>query len=128
MKKILVVDDNFDIVWVVELILKKYGFQVFSTLQGEEVISKAKKYHPQIILLDVFLSGVDGIEICNQLKSLPETKEIPVIMISAHANPDEVFKFCRADDFIAKPFDAIDLIKKINAQIDRSNPLKSAVN
>ncbi|HJY22404.1 MAG TPA: response regulator, partial [Hanamia sp.] len=69
MKKVLIVDDNSDILWVVETILKRYGFDVLSTLKGEEVLAKTKKYNPQLILLDVFLSGIDGIEVCNTLKS-----------------------------------------------------------
>lgn len=120
MNKILVVDDNKDIVWVVEMILKKYGFEVISTVKGEEVIPKTLKYQPQLILLDVFLSGIDGIEVCNQLKSLPETKEIPIIMFSAHANKQDLLKFCEADDFIAKPFDSKELVRKIKSRIDPS--------
>ncbi|MEO5650503.1 MAG: response regulator [Ginsengibacter sp.] len=118
MKKVLVVDDNSDILWVVEIILKRYGFDVISTLKGEEVMSKTRMYNPQLILLDVFLSGIDGIEVCNTLKSTPETKDIPVIMFSAHTNLQDVMKFCKADDFVAKPFDSNELVKKINYQIN----------
>ncbi len=121
MKKILVVDDNTDIVWVVETILKRYGFEVLSTLKGEEVISKAKRFRPQLILMDVFLSGVDGIQICNTLKEVPETKSIPIIMFSAHSNKKEVMRFCAADDFLPKPFDVNELVKKINYQIEEKS-------
>lgn len=114
MNRVLIVDDNTDILWVVEVILKRYGFDVLTTLKGEEVLSKTKSFAPQLILLDVFLSGVDGIDVCNTLKSTPETKNIPIIMISAHTNFKEIKKFCKADDFIAKPFDANELVKKIN--------------
>jgi DNA-binding response OmpR family regulator len=117
MKKVLIVDDNSDILWVVETILKRYGFEVLSTLKGEEVLAKTKKYNPQLILLDVFLSGIDGIEVCNTLKSTPETKNIPIIMFSAHTNSQDLMKFCKADDFVAKPFDSNELVKKINFQI-----------
>ena len=117
MKKVLIVDDNSDILWVVETILKRYGFDVVSTLKGEEVMAKTKKYNPQLILLDVFLSGIDGIEVCNTLKSTPETKDIPIIMFSAHTNSQDLMKFCKADDFVAKPFDSNELVKKINFQI-----------
>ena len=118
MKRVLIVDDNRDIVWVVETILKRYGFDVVSTLKGEEVMDKTQEYHPQLILLDVFLSGIDGIEVCNNLKSDPLTKDIPIIMFSAHTNSHDVMKFCKADDFVAKPFDSNELVKKINFQID----------
>ena len=114
MNRVLIVDDNTDILWVVEVILKRYGFGVMTTLKGEEVLSKTKTFSPQLILLDVFLSGVDGIDVCNVLKSTPETKNIPIIMISAHTNLKEIQKFCKADDFIAKPFDANELVRKIN--------------
>ena len=118
MKKVLVVDDNKDIVWVVETILKRYGFEVMTTLRGEEVLKKVETFHPQLILLDVFLSGIDGIEICNKLKSGLQTRDIPVIMFSAHTNRKDVMKFCKADDFLQKPFDVNELVRKINLQID----------
>ncbi len=118
MKRVLIVDDNTDILWVVETILKRYGFDVMTTLRGEEVLSKTRKFSPQLILLDVFLSGVDGIEVCNSLKSTPETKDIPIIMFSAHTNFSDLKKFCKADDFVAKPFDTNELVKKINHQIE----------
>lgn len=122
MNRVLVVDDNTDILWVVEVILKRYGFNVMTSLKGEEVLSKTKMFSPQLILLDVFLSGVDGIDVCNTLKSTPETKDIPIIMISAHTNFKEVKKFCKADDFMAKPFDANELVKKINHFIGQPTP------
>jgi len=118
MKKVLIVDDNNDILWVVKTVLKRYGFDVMTTLRGEEVLSTTKDFSPQLILLDVFLSGVDGIEVCNTLKSTAETKDIPVIMFSAHTNFNEIKKFCKADDFVSKPFDTNDLVKRINYQID----------
>lgn len=118
MKRVLIVDDNNDILWVVETILKRYGFDVMTTLRGEEVLANTKKFSPQLILLDVFLSGIDGIEVCNTLKSTPETKDIPIIMFSAHTNFSDIKKFCKADDFVAKPFDTNELVKKINHQIE----------
>ena len=119
MNKVLVVDDNNDILWVVATILKRYGFDVLTTLRGEEVFDKTLNFGPQLILLDVFLSGVDGIEVCNTLKASPETKDIPIIMFSAHTNFSDIKKFCNADDFVAKPFDTNELVKKINFQIQR---------
>ncbi|MEO8721699.1 MAG: response regulator [Ginsengibacter sp.] len=114
MNRVLVVDDNKDILWVVEIILKRYGFNVMTSLKGEDVLSRSRAFLPQLILLDVFLSGIDGIDVCNTLKENPETKDIPIIMISAHTNFKEIKKFCKADDFMAKPFDANELVKKIN--------------
>lgn len=117
MDKILIVDDNSDILWVVEAVLKRYGFEVVALPRGEDVIPKAKIFGPQLILLDVFLSGIDGIEVCNKLKDNPKTKDIPVIMFSAHTNLADIQKFCKPDDFIAKPFDVNELVSKIQFQI-----------
>ncbi|MEO6819969.1 MAG: response regulator [Ginsengibacter sp.] len=117
MKKILIADDNCDILYIVELILKKNGFEVFTTDNGENVIEETKIHQPQLVLLDVYMAGVDGRDICKILKNTEETKNIPVIMFSAHTNKTEIMKACKADDFISKPFDSKDLVNKINNQI-----------
>ncbi len=118
MSRVLIVDDNSDILWVVETVLKRYGFEVMALPKGEDVIPKTKLFSPHLILLDVFLSGIDGIEVCNKLKENPKTKDIPVIMFSAHTNFSDIQKFCKADDFIAKPFDVNELVSKIQFQIN----------
>ena len=118
MKKILIADDNCDILYMVELILKRNGFTVFTTTKGENVVQKTKIHQPEIVLLDVYLAGIDGRDICNKLKNSEDTKDIPVIMFSAHTNLHEIMRSCKADDFIAKPFDSKDLINKINYQIE----------
>lgn len=118
MDKILVVDDNIDILHVVQAILETHGFEVLTTPRGEETIEKTEAYNPQLILMDVYLSaGVDGREICNALKQNDATKDIPVIMFSAQTKLEEVLRVCRADDFIAKPFAMNDLISKIRHHI-----------
>ncbi len=117
MKRILIVDDDIDILDVLKVVLKFHGFEVISTQQGNDVISKSLSFSPNLILLDVFLAGIDGRDICNRLKENSDTKEIPVIMFSAHSSKDEILQYCSADDFIAKPFDINDLVGKINTLI-----------
>ncbi len=117
MERVLIVDDNSDILWVVEVVLRRYGYEVMALPRGEDVIPKVKSFAPDLILLDVFLSGIDGIEVCNRLKENAKTKDIPVIMFSAHTNFSDIQKFCHADDFIAKPFDVNELVSKIQRQI-----------
>jgi DNA-binding response OmpR family regulator len=118
MKRVLVIDDNTDILWVVAIILKKYDFEVLALPGGEEALRKVKHFAPDLILLDVFLSGMDGIEVCNKLKGNALTREIPIIMFSAHTNFSDVSKFCNADDFISKPFDVHELVGKIQDHIE----------
>jgi DNA-binding response OmpR family regulator len=122
MYRILVVDDNKDILQVVKIILENHGFEVLASLKGEDSFSNTETFNPQLILLDVFLSsGIDGREICKSLKSNPKTKEIPVIMFSAQTKMEDVLQVCHADDFIAKPFAVKDLISKINYLLSQVN-------
>jgi DNA-binding response OmpR family regulator len=121
MEKVLIVDDNSDILWVVETVLKRYGFEVMALPKGENVVRKTKSFLPNLILLDVFLSGIDGIEVCNKIKENPKTRDIPIIMFSAHTDFSDVKKFCKADDFISKPFDVNELVNKIRFQIKEAS-------
>ncbi len=118
MKRILVVDDDKDILSILKLILKMNGFEVKVTPNAGEAISTSVSYSPQLVLLDVYLSGADGRDVCNILKSNPVTKDIPVVMFSAHSSFPDILKVCKADDFIAKPFDVDELVGKINYQLE----------
>ncbi len=118
MKRILVVDDDKDILNILKLILQMNGFEVMVTPNGEEALPKSLSYSPQLVLLDVFLSGSDGRDICNILKQNPLTKNIPVVIFSAHSNLQDVLKVCKADDFISKPFDINELVQKINYHLE----------
>ena len=122
MKRILVVDDNTDILQIVKIILENNGFEVVVTPNGEETLLKTETFHPQLILMDVFLSsGIDGREICKTLKANSETKDIPVILFSAQVKMEDGFKSWGADDFIAKPFEVKELINKIKSHLTESN-------
>jgi DNA-binding response OmpR family regulator len=117
MSKILVVDDDIDILSVMEILLSMKGFDVEVTSKGESTFSKIESFKPDLILLDVLISGHDGRAICKQLKANPETSNIPVIMFSAHPGAAATIADYGADDFIAKPFDVNNLMKKINKQL-----------
>jgi DNA-binding response OmpR family regulator len=120
MKKILIVDDNTDILQVVELILKSHGFQVETVSDGTKAISRTGIFKPDLVLLDVYLGGVDGRQICKELKADSKTTNIPVIMFSAQSSRDDVMKY-KADDFIGKPFEVTDLMGKINYELSIAN-------
>lgn len=117
MSKILVIDDDTDILKILKLILQMNGFEVVVTPNAEEVVTKSIDVRPSLILLDVFLSGSDGRDICNVLKSTKQTRDIPVIIFSAHSSKEEVFSYCSADDFISKPFDISELVNKIKLHL-----------
>lgn len=114
MKRILVVDDNADILDVVRIFLESNGYEVFTISNGNNVFQDVVDHSPQVILLDVYLRGSNGVEICNQLKSNPSTRHIPIIMFSALMNDYLILRKCPGDDFVSKPFDEKILVEKIN--------------
>jgi DNA-binding response OmpR family regulator len=118
MSKILVVDDDIDILSVMEILLSMKGFDVEVTSKGENTIAKIESFKPDLILLDVLISGYDGRAICKQLKSDKSTSHIPVIMFSAHPGAAATIAEYGADDFIAKPFDVNNLMQKVNEQLN----------
>src|SRR5437868_10195645 len=112
-KKILVVDDESDILEFLKVILEEEGYAVVTSLKGEYLEQLHNGGLPDLILVDVLLSGKDGREIVKHLKSQEETKHIPVIMFSAHPSAEETARKAGAEDFLAKPFDMGVLLAKI---------------
>lgn len=108
--KILVVDDDESILDAISMILEDAGYEVEITFKGEETFTKINEFNPDLILLDVLMSGNDGRHICKKLKTQESTRRIPIIMISAHPSAEGSTKECGADDFLAKPFDTTELL------------------
>ena len=119
MNKLLIIDDDEDTSAMLFLLLRK-NYEVNVVTKSEDIFPKIKSFQPDIILLDVFLTGYDGRVICKQLKFHPDSKHIPVIMVSAHDDVSETVEQYGANDFIQKPFDADSLLSKINNLL-RSN-------
>lgn len=120
MKRLLVVDDNSDILEILQIAFQANGFEVYQLADGEKVLETVEQFSPDIILLDVFLGSTNGTIICSELKSKPQTKHIPVIMFSAHSNAETVLKSCPADDFVAKPFSIHKMIQVIESHLDKN--------
>ncbi len=112
-KKILVVDDEPDILEFLQVILEEEGYAVLASEKGEFLEQLHNGGLPELILVDVLLSGKDGREIVKHLKSQEETKHIPVIMFSAHPSAEHTAREAGAEDFLAKPFEIDDLLAKI---------------
>lgn len=119
MAKILIIDDDPDIRTVMNILLKKQGHEVDTAARREEALEKVKQFNPSVILLDVLLSGADGRKICMDLKQNEATKNIPVIMFSAHPGAADKIHLYGADDFIAKPVNADRLLEKISRQLQQ---------
>lgn len=116
MLKILVVDDDPSILDAMEVALNLQGYIVEGTSKGEETFAKIDSFAPDLVLMDVYLSGMDGRDICKKIKSDDKTKEIPVVIFSADKSMKQVFKECHADDFIGKPFKMDEMYEKIKNQ------------
>lgn len=117
MKKILIIDDDQGILGAITAILESDGYQV-STAENSSGLKKlTKKNLPDIILLDLYVSGENGITILKSIKTNNLTKKIPVIMLSAYPNVEDEVKKAGADDFISKPFDIEDLLKGVKKNI-----------
>ncbi len=118
MEQILVVDDDPDILDALRFVLEDAGYKVMAILNGEtaEKLLEEKNL-PQLIILDILLSGKDGRDICRKLKKDTITRHIPIIMISAHPNIEETVYDAGADAFIAKPFDISELIDTVKVSL-----------
>ncbi len=103
---ILVVDDEEDILELIAYNLKKEGYQVITVLTGELALKETRNRLPDLILLDLMLPGLDGLEVCRQLKNSQTTRTIPIIMVTAKGEESDVVTGLElgADDYIAKPF------------------------
>lgn len=116
MQKILVVDDDEGIVEVVQIVLEGEGYAVQTSLD-DTFIEHLTDDLPDLILLDVLLSGTDGREICTRLKSNEATKYIPIVMLSAHSDTGKLADSSGADGFLEKPFDVDALIETVQHYI-----------
>jgi DNA-binding response OmpR family regulator len=113
---ILVADDDPAILDATSMILEDEGYNVLTSSNGNTVMD-SKKNLPDLLLLDIWMSGKDGREICRQIKSTEQTKHIPVIMISANRDTEKIAKEVGAEDFITKPFDIDELLMKVDRHI-----------
>lgn len=120
-QKILVVDDESEAVELVEFNLKQAGFEVVTAADGEEAVKKAKASLPALVVLDLMLPEIDGLEVCKLLRRDATTAKIPILMLTAKAAEiDRVLGLeIGADDYVTKPFSPRELILRIKKILDR---------
>ncbi|HTD42118.1 MAG TPA: response regulator [Mucilaginibacter sp.] len=114
LKRILVLDDNQDILDVVHETLSYEKFEVKSTADSNKVMALIKEFTPDLVILDYRVAGENGGEICRRIKSHPEYYDIPVIIFSAYISHNDEIMAYGCDAIISKPFDLVELIKKVN--------------
>jgi len=108
-KKVLILDDDPDILQICAIVLKKKGFDVSTLNNSNHVLDHARSYRPDVILMDNWIPGPGGIEATRQLKNDPELQDIPVIFFSANSNVNLLASEARADYSLQKPFDITEL-------------------
>ncbi|MEK7396767.1 MAG: response regulator [Candidatus Poribacteria bacterium] len=113
--KILIIDDEREIVELVSLMLKARDYSIVSALDGQDGLNKAKVEQPDLILLDIMMPGIDGYAVCLKLKSNKDTKNIPVVIMSGKAEREAIVKThsLGVSDFIVKPFNLPMLLGKL---------------
>jgi len=121
-QKILVIDDEPDIVELVSYNLKKAGYIVASALDGEEALSRVREDRIDLIVLDLMLPGIHGMELCRILRNNEKTAQIPIIMLTAKGEETDKIRGLEtgADDYMIKPFSPKELIARVKAVLRRS--------
>jgi len=120
---VLVIDDEKDLIELVRYNLEKNGFDVRDARDGESGLAKAAQLKPDVILLDVMLPGMDGLEVCRRLRSSSATSRVPVIMLTAKTEEaDRVVGLeLGADDYVTKPFSPRELVARLKAVLRRTS-------
>ena len=113
LNRILVVDDDPDIGIMIKIMLEYQGYSVAVTERAEKAEDMVRTGHFDLLIMDMLLSGMNGIDICARLKKDKSISHIPVIMISAHPNAREISLNAGAEDFVSKPFDMQEMLAKI---------------
>lgn len=121
-KKILIAEDEEDVVFVIKAALEKAGYEVIPASDGEQALQMISKEKPDLVLLDIMMPKLDGYSVNVQIRSNPETKNIPVIIVTGRGQMREVFELNKEapiNDFLEKPFRISVLVSKIEALLNQ---------
>lgn len=129
MARILVVDDNADLLQMIRMLLQERGgHEVILSAEGEDGLAKARAYPPDLAIVDVMMPGINGYEVCRQLRQNPATAHIPIIILTARGQPvdREAALAAGADDYIAKPVTMAELLERVNRLLSQKGPARRA--
>ena len=125
---ILIVEDDTDILNLLAYNVRSAGFEVVTAEDGYNALTLARQHHPNMVILDIMIPGIDGLEVCRELKRNPDTSAVPVIMLTAKG--EEIDRIVGlelgADDYVVKPFSPRELILRIRAVLRRLKPDKES--
>jgi two-component system phosphate regulon response regulator PhoB len=120
-EKILVVEDDEDILELIEYNLSQEGYRVVSITSGEEALVAERREQPDMVVLDLMLPGMDGLEVCRRLRSDPAARKVPIIMVTAKGEESDIVAGLElgADDYVVKPFSPKVLVARIRTVLRR---------
>ena len=118
-KRILIVEDTKTIVMVEKMMLAGRGYRIETATNGEEGLEKTKAMKPDLVLADIMMPKMNGIDMCRAIKSDPDTQSIPVVMVTTKGEPEKVEQAFLAgcDDYLTKPIDKLELLNKVTKYI-----------
>jgi DNA-binding response OmpR family regulator len=117
--RILVIDDDPDIGIMIKMMLEYKGYMVSVATRAEVADEMIENDQFDLVIMDMLLSGTNGIDLCKNMKQNPKTSDLPVMMISAHPNAKEICMQAGADEFISKPFDMQEILSKIQYLVNQ---------
>lgn len=120
MKRILVVDDEIGALTLIGIMLERGGFEVLKAKDAEQALSVLELETPDLIILDVMMPGMDGIELCRVLRARPDTQELPILILSARGDAKSVMSGmdAGASDYLPKPILHHDLVAKVRRMLN----------
>lgn len=125
-KRVLIVDDNQDAIHILSAVLKRGGYAVSVAKNGAEAVEMVRQDHPALILLDIMMPKMDGFEVCQEIKGSPETRGIPILMITARKDPESRKRGLEvgASEYLVKPIHPAEVLRKVQEYLgdDRSSP------
>jgi DNA-binding response OmpR family regulator len=123
---VLVVDDDPVIVNLLQVNFEIEGYDVLAATGGEAALAQARTGHPGVIVLDVMMPGIDGLEVARLLRESEETRSIPIILLSAKAQAADIQAgLAVADDYVTKPFEPLELLERVASLLERTRPAGS---
>jgi DNA-binding response OmpR family regulator len=116
-QKILVVDDDSGVLEAIKIILVDSGFKVKTLTKTDKFEKVVNSFEPNLVILDIWMPQVSGEELCRKIKENDNLKMIPVVLLSASNRTEKISKKCKADDYLAKPFDMDELVETVKRNL-----------
>jgi CheY-like chemotaxis protein len=124
MSKIMIVDDEPDVAYILKTVLVKEGYKVIEASNGKECLEKVKEEKPKLILLDIMMPDINGWEVCKEIKENPSTSYIPVSMLSIKGDDEDKkksFEYAHADEHLTKPINFEEVISTVETLLNKAH-------